>query len=85
MDNLFQKQYRMKSSRLPDWDYAVPGRYFVTIYTQDHKHYFSSIKNGKMHLNPACEIAETEQDLNNLRHYTALNPENLITEVIPHA
>lgn len=187
MDDLFQNQFRIKSSRLPDWDYAVPGLYFVTIGTQDHKHYLGSIKNRKMQLNQAGEIAEkswieipqhhnnvlldafvimpnhihgillivdneenvetlhttslrsessldsdfyskispkkgslstiirsykssitriirknliphfawqsrfydhiirTEQDLDNLRQYIALNPENLIAEVIPHA
>lgn len=40
-----------KPNRLKHYDYSQSGWYFVTICTQNHKHHFGKIKNGKMILN----------------------------------
>jgi putative transposase len=51
---------RLSSLRLGDYDYSQEGIYFVTICTQDHKHFFGKIENGKMVLNEIGKIAEKE-------------------------
>ncbi|HEX9970706.1 MAG TPA: transposase, partial [bacterium] len=45
-DELFKNRYRVKSARLPDWDYSFNGYYFITICTQNREHYFGEI--GRM-------------------------------------
>jgi len=37
---LFRKKYRVESARKKDWDYSLPGRYFVTICTKNKRQYF---------------------------------------------
>lgn len=53
----FQNKYRIASNRLKNWDYGRNSAYFITICTQDRKHYFGEIKNGEMHLNQLGENA----------------------------
>ncbi len=55
---LYQEKYRIKSIRLPNWDYSNPGYYAVTICTKDKIEYFGKIKNGKMYLNQLGKIVE---------------------------
>src|SRR5690625_1275466 len=55
----FNGKYRIKSSRLPGWDYGRDGIYFVTICTKDRRHYFGNIRNGVMNLSDIGEIANT--------------------------
>jgi REP element-mobilizing transposase RayT len=58
MSDLFKSRYRISTSRYPDWDYASPGIYFVTICTKSHQHYFGEVINGEMHLNKIGEIVK---------------------------
>jgi len=52
-------QYKIhKQYRLPDFNYAGEGEYFVTICTYNREHFFGEIKNGKMILNKAVKIAD---------------------------
>ncbi|MDT8442093.1 MAG: hypothetical protein RQ723_10575 [Desulfuromonadales bacterium] len=36
----FQGRYQVESTRLPGWDYALPGYYFVTLCTRDRACFF---------------------------------------------
>ncbi|HEX9739916.1 MAG TPA: transposase, partial [Ignavibacteriaceae bacterium] len=46
--DLYKNKFRIKSSRLKDWDYSTPWWYYVTICTKDMKCRFGEIRNGKM-------------------------------------
>ncbi|WP_431243526.1 transposase [Flavobacterium sp. P21] len=54
----FQNKYRISSIRAQWWDYGWNGAYFITICTQDRKHYFGEIQNGKMILSATGIIAD---------------------------
>lgn len=45
----FQGRYRINSSRLPNWNYAWKGLYFVTVCTRFYENYFGEIINGEMY------------------------------------
>lgn len=49
-----QKQYR-----LPGYDYARPGEYFITICTKDREHFLGEIEEGVMCLSKVGVIAKT--------------------------
>ncbi|MBU4304540.1 MAG: hypothetical protein KJ893_02775 [Candidatus Omnitrophica bacterium] len=42
-DELYKNRYRVKSTRLSDWDYSSNGYYFITICTHNKEHYFGEI------------------------------------------
>ncbi|MBI4650145.1 hypothetical protein HY745_02450, partial [Candidatus Desantisbacteria bacterium] len=42
-NDLFKNQYRIKSTRLSNWDYSSNGYYFITICTHNREHYFGEI------------------------------------------
>ncbi len=48
-----------RSPRLPGYDYAQSGAYFVTICTHQREYWFGDIYNGDMILNAAGKIALT--------------------------
>ena len=54
----FQNKYRISSIRAQWWDYGWNGAYFITICTQDRKHYFGKIQNNKMILSEVGIIAD---------------------------
>lgn len=54
----FQNKYRISSTRAQWWDYGWNGAYFITICTQDRKHYFGEIQNDKMVLSKVGIIAD---------------------------
>ncbi|NJW55927.1 transposase, partial [Salinimicrobium sp. CDJ15-91] len=58
MADLYKNRYRIKSTRLENWDYRWNAAYFITICTADRKHYFGEIKNGKMEFSPVGVIAD---------------------------
>lgn len=47
-----------KPNRLANYDYSQNGLYFITICTQNKKHYFGEITNDAMHSNIAGKIAD---------------------------
>jgi putative transposase len=47
-----------KSVRLKEYDYSLPGYYFVTICTKDRRCLFGKIISGKMYLNNNGEIVK---------------------------
>ena len=48
------------SYRLRHWDYSNNAPYFITICTQNRKHFFGEISDGKMHLSDIGKIVENE-------------------------
>ena len=50
-DQLFKNKFRIKSIRLPDWDYSSNGAYYITICTKNRECLFGKIVDGKMTLN----------------------------------
>ncbi len=53
----FKNKYRIQSTRLQDWDYRWNAAYFITICTNNCKHYFGNITGGKMQLSNVGIIA----------------------------
>ena len=51
MNNRFADKYKLKSSRLNNFDYSTPSFYFITICTLNHNNFFGKIINSKMELN----------------------------------
>ena len=45
-----------KRQRLIEYDYSLPGYYYVTICTKDREHFFGMIKNGVMCVNDMGKI-----------------------------
>jgi putative transposase len=58
MDNTTNEKPRRKPNRLKDYDYSLPGAYFVTICTQNKICLFGNIANGKIQLNDAGRMIE---------------------------
>ena len=58
MTEKYQNKYRIKSARLPDWDYGWNGYYFVTICTQGHTPWFGRVVDGEMVLSDVGEIVQ---------------------------
>ncbi len=49
-----------RSIRLKNYDYSQKGSYFITIVTQNRKHLFGKIEDGKMILSSVGRIVEEE-------------------------
>jgi len=63
---LFKNKYRVESTRLKNWDYSIPGWYFVTVCTNNHETMFGHIKNKKMFLNKiGCKVNECWNEIPN--------------------
>lgn len=58
--NVFANRYRIRSARMPKWDYAYTGRYFVTICTRDRVPWFGEVREQTMHLSPLGVIVHDE-------------------------
>ena len=56
--NKYLKKYRVNTTRLPDWDYAEPGGYFVTVCVKDQKCVFGEVRDDCMVLNDLGREAE---------------------------
>ncbi len=50
MNEKFNNKHRIKTNRLPHWDYGSVGAYFITICTKNRLCYFGEITNAAMHL-----------------------------------
>jgi putative transposase len=51
---------RRKSIRLKEYDYSLPGGYFITICTHDKQWSFGNIVDGEMQLNDIGKIVQEE-------------------------
>ena len=56
----FNNKYRTKSNRMPLWDYAGNGMYFITIVTRHRVCVFGEIKNKQMICSEFGKIASNE-------------------------
>jgi REP element-mobilizing transposase RayT len=56
----YRNKYRIKSTRLQNWNYGRKGAYFITICTHNQKHYFGEIINNNMVLSEIGKIAKSE-------------------------
>lgn len=54
------EKHSRRTHRLPDFDYAQPGAYFVTIVTFERNCLFGEIKDGEMICNAFGDIASWE-------------------------
>ena len=60
MAEKFRGKYRIQSNRYKNWDYRNNGCYFITICTQNRKHFFGEIVDAKMELNKIGEIVHSQ-------------------------
>ena len=60
----YQNKYRIKSTRLPYWDYRNEAAYYITICTQNYQPFFGAINHGSMTLSLSGKIAD--------RHWQAI-------------
>lgn len=57
---LFKQKFCVESHRLPDWDYAQAGLYFITICTKNRECCLGEILNQEMKLSEMGEIVQDE-------------------------
>jgi putative transposase len=55
---LSKNTFRIESTRLKGYDYSQPGKYFVTIYTNNHECLFGTVEKEEMMLSPISIIAK---------------------------
>lgn len=55
---LYQKKYRIESTRLRGWDYSSDGYYFITICVKNREPLLGHIEDGKMKPNVFGEIVQ---------------------------
>ena len=58
--DLYQGKYRIKSTRLKNWDYSGDGWYFITICTKNMVNYFGDVRDFIMGLSDIGCIAHEE-------------------------
>lgn len=58
MSDKYKGKYRIKSTRLQNWDYSWSALYFVTICTQNREFYFGDIAKNQMILSAIGKIAK---------------------------
>ena len=63
---------KRKSPRIPGYDYATPGEYFVTICTENSAKLLGEVQNGKMLLSPVGMICKEELEKLHLTDYTIM-------------
>ena len=44
----YSGRFIIKSTRIKNWDYSTPGKYFITICTEDNEHLFGKIVDNKI-------------------------------------
>ena len=55
-----RERQRRQSLRLPNYDYASSGAYFITLCTHERRYLFGEIMGGQMQLIPLGRIAQEE-------------------------
>jgi len=62
MGDKFQNKYRIKSHRMPGWDYSGDGYYFITLVTQNRECNLGEIVDEIMILSDFGQIVKNEWD-----------------------
>jgi len=60
LPNRFRNKYRIKSTRLQNWNYSWNAAYYVTICVNNRECYFGEIVEGQMNLSEIGEIVKSE-------------------------
>jgi hypothetical protein len=60
--------YQRRSIRLPEYDYSLPGAYFITICTHGQKSLFGEIVDGVMNLNQFGDIVDQVMNTLQIRY-----------------
>ncbi len=60
MADKFQNKYRIPSARLQSWNYGLAASYFVTVCTDNRRHFFGEIIGEKMILSEIGKFVENE-------------------------
>jgi REP element-mobilizing transposase RayT len=71
------ERHSRHSTRLPGYDYAQPGAYFVTVCTQHRECLFGEIVKGKIALNEAGKMVKTVWD-ELPRHYPGADVDGFV-------
>jgi REP element-mobilizing transposase RayT len=58
--DLFKNKYRIRTTRLPGYDYSNPGYYFITICSKNNFPIFGNFKKGNIHLSEIGNIVKKE-------------------------
>jgi putative transposase len=56
---LYKNTFRIESIRLKEYDYSLPGEYFVTICTDEHKCLFGTVIEEDVELSPIGRIVKS--------------------------
>ena len=59
IDDRFADRYKIKSSKLNNWDYSTPGKYFITICAYKKNNFFGKIENNKIRLKEIGLVAKS--------------------------
>ncbi len=71
----YKGKYRVGSTRLLGWDYAAPSYYFVTLCTRRFIRWFGEVREEKVILSRAGQIAEEELErTTQIRHNVRIDP-----------
>ncbi|WP_299230011.1 transposase [Sulfurihydrogenibium sp.] len=54
------ESHKRRLLRLKEYDYSLPGAYFITLITKNREHLFGEIQNGQMVLNEYGKIVHEE-------------------------
>ena len=54
----YKNKYRIKTTRLPSWDYGSNAPYYITICTKNKEMFFGKIINNIVELSPIGEITQ---------------------------
>jgi putative transposase len=76
-ENKFADQFKLKSSRLNNWDYSTPGYYFITIKTLNNNNFFGKIINNQMELSKMGIIAN-QYLINIPKHFSTVRLDEYI-------
>lgn len=90
---LYHDKYRIESVRLPGWNYAYDGSYFLTICAHNRACFLGEILNSKMSLSLFGEIVREEllrsfeirQKLKCIRYVIMPNHLHLIVNIVQNA
>jgi len=59
MDDRFADRYKIESSKLNNWDYSTPGKYFITICAHNKGNFFGKVENNRIRLKEIGLVAKS--------------------------
>jgi len=77
MDDRFADRYKIESSKLNNWDYSTPGKYFITICAHNNANFFGKIENNKIRLKEIGLVAKSNW-LEITRHFNNIKLDEFV-------